>query len=104
MTAPCRCGCAPRLEAAPATTRAGGRTPLHFAAARGHEDTLGLLLRAGVALEARSGRGVTPLQMASEAGFVDAARALLAAGANVEAQADEGRMAPLHVAAAMAAG
>lgn len=48
-----------------------------------------------------SGKGTTPLQLAAEHGHVVVIEQLALAGADTAASADEGAMAPLHVAAAM---
>ena len=48
-----------------------GRTPLHYAAARGHVDAVGALLRAGSSIDARTARGETAADLAFNAEIRD---------------------------------
>jgi len=61
-------------------------TPLHVAAAAGDAATIGTLLSAGVAIDARDGSGATALLVATHANRIEAARALIEAGADVNAK------------------
>lgn len=67
-----------------------GKTPVHTAAAGGHEACLTQLIAAGCDVEAATSRGVTALYAACEDGHIGCAKLLLAAGANVAALADFG--------------
>ncbi|MDR2154636.1 MAG: ankyrin repeat domain-containing protein [Burkholderiaceae bacterium] len=59
-----------------------GWTPLHYAATGGNVEVIGLLLKHGARLEARSPNGSTPLMMAARYGSLEAVQALLRAGAD----------------------
>ena len=75
-----------------------GRTPLSFAAERGHGSVVHALLKNGANLEARDKiYGLTPLSWAVVGGSDAVVRALLTAGANVE-DAESGST-PLTIAA-----
>ncbi|PMD55240.1 uncharacterized protein K444DRAFT_508926, partial [Hyaloscypha bicolor E] len=71
------------------------RTPLLWAAKRGHEGIVKLLLEKGANADAADGGGWTPLLWASEGGHVDVVKLLLKKGANVDAADRTGRT-PLH--------
>jgi len=77
-----------------------GRTPLHWAVARGHAGMTAVLAGApGVDVNRANWLGVTPLQSASDVGHVDVVEALLrAAGVDVNLASKCGQ-APLHKAA-----
>lgn len=75
-----------------------GWTALHCAAAHGDPDTVRLLLAAGAAVAAPSGRGRSPLVVAVERFHLECARLLLAAGADVNRKFYDGRT-PLQIAA-----
>jgi ankyrin repeat protein len=62
------------------------QTPLHAAAAAGDAATVGKLLSAGAAIDARDGSGATALLVATHANRVEAAKALVDAGADVNAK------------------
>lgn len=74
------------------------KTALHIAAAHGRDDVVGLLLRYGADLEARSDGGWTALHNACHKGSVPTVCMLLRAGANVNSQLLNG-VTPLHLAA-----
>ena len=60
-----------------------GWTPLHYAAANGHDDIVTLLLRYSAYVDAGSPNGTTPLMMAARGGHVSTAKLLLDAGADI---------------------
>ena len=66
-------------------TRAGGQTPLHFAAAYGHASIVIALLAAGANLNAKTNAGDTPLHAAASNGRVAVVDALIALEAEVNA-------------------
>lgn len=80
-----------------------GHTVLHFAASRGYDSMLPVLLDASDAsfIDTTSGLGVTALQMASEKGHAEVVRRLLRAGADMAKTADSNRISALHGASAM---
>lgn len=63
-----------------------GWTPLHYAASKGHLETVKLLLSHKALVNAPSPDGTSPLMMAAYAGSEDVVRVLLAAGADVTAR------------------
>lgn len=63
-----------------------GWTPLHYAASKGHLETVKLLLSHKALVNAPSPDGTSPLMMAAYAGSEEVVRALLAAGADVTAR------------------
>jgi hypothetical protein len=70
-----------------------GRTPLSWAAIRGHEAVVKLLLEKGAELESKdNGSGRTPLSWAAEKGHETVVKLLLEKGAELESKdKDEGR-------------
>ncbi|KAK6525995.1 hypothetical protein TWF281_011036 [Arthrobotrys megalospora] len=73
-----------------------GRTPLLWAAERGHIDVVKLLLCEGADLEARDGKWrQTPLSWAAERGNIDIVRLLLCEGADLEGKDGERGQTPL---------
>lgn len=60
------------------------RTALHEASARGHEDTLRLLLESGANLEVKEYRGLTALSLAAMGGLEANVQLLLNAGASID--------------------
>ena len=63
-----------------------GWTPLHYAASKGHLDTVKLLLANAAMVNAPSPDGTSPLMMAAYDGSEEVARALLNAGADPTAR------------------
>lgn len=63
-----------------------GWTPLHYAASKGHVETLKLLLKHQAIVNAPGPDGTTPLMMAAHSGSEEAVRVLLAAGADITAR------------------
>lgn len=59
-----------------------GWAPLHYAATRGHEDVMRLLLERNAYIDAASPNGTTPLMMAAHYGTPSAVQLLLDAGAD----------------------
>lgn len=74
---------ASRLIAKGAQVNRLGWTPLHYAASRGHVDTVRLLLKQKAIVNAPGPDGTTPLMMAAYGGSEDVIRVLLAAGADI---------------------
>ena len=68
-----------------------GKTPLHWAAAEGHEEATRALLNAGAKIEAKGNDGKTPLHWAAVAGHKKTTRALLNAGADRKAKDNDGK-------------
>jgi len=60
-----------------------GQTALHWAAAEGHADVIGELVKAGAVVEDRLDSGYTPLLFAVREGRIAAVKALLKVGAEV---------------------
>jgi len=75
-----------------------GLTPLHLAAAYGHEDVAALLLDSQACVDAKAIDGSTPLHAAAAHGRSEVAKLLLAAKADVNAKTNSG-LTPLHLAA-----
>jgi Ankyrin repeats (3 copies)/Heterokaryon incompatibility protein (HET)/NACHT domain len=82
-------------QSAPDTVDIDNQTPLSWAAKRGHEGIVKLLLAKGADPAAADLLARTPLHQASAGGHVDVAKLLLAKGANTAA-ADSGGWTPLH--------
>ena len=79
--------------------RADGKvTPLHRAAAEGHAEVVGLLLKASAGVDTRDYGGSTPLHAAARGGHVDSVRLLLANDARPTLMNEAGDT-PLHEAA-----
>ncbi|XP_066264256.1 serine/threonine-protein phosphatase 6 regulatory ankyrin repeat subunit A-like [Branchiostoma lanceolatum] len=76
------------------------RTPLHWAARRGHHGIVSALLTAGADVSVRDEKQSTPLHLAAmnSTGQYETVSALLTAGADVNAR-DEQQRTPLHLAA-----
>ena len=62
-----------------------GWSPLHIAAAKGHDEVITVLVNAGADREQVDQKGWTPLLVATACGTSRAAKALLAAGVNANA-------------------
>ena len=77
---------ASRLIAKGAQVNRLGWTPLHYAASKGHIDTIKLLLKHQAIVNAPGPDGTTPLMMAAHSGSEEAVRVLLAAGADITAR------------------
>jgi len=75
-----------------------GVTPLHLAAVLDHAEAVGLLLRHGADIDARSDGGFTPLHWAASRDSLASARLLVGSGADVAAESLKG-ITPLHWAA-----
>jgi hypothetical protein len=75
-----------------------GKTALHWAARRGHEATVQLLLQARAKVNARDIHGETPLHEAASSGHEIVVQLLLQAGEEVDAKTPDGET-PLHKAA-----
>ncbi|KIX00054.1 uncharacterized protein Z518_10981 [Rhinocladiella mackenziei CBS 650.93] len=78
-----------------------GRTPLHWAAARGHHAMLDFLVSRGAHIESRDLRRWTPLFWAIFWSPLDALRYLVDQGANIQAKDMDGNT-PLHIAVSRA--
>jgi ankyrin repeat protein len=76
-----------------------GWTPLHYAAAYGHNDVVELLLAANSQVNAKDSEGRTPLHVAAYNWQTDVADSLLNNGADVDTST-EGGWTPLHTAVA----
>ena len=76
------------------------RTSLSWAAARGHEAVVRLLLEKGAKLEAKDSNGRTPLSWAAELGHEAVVKLLLEKGPKLEAKDDKYGRTPLSWAAA----
>ncbi|KAG8184304.1 hypothetical protein JTE90_008988 [Oedothorax gibbosus] len=66
-----------------------GNTPLIFACAAGHVDTVRLLLDAGASLEVHNENGHTPLMETASAGHVEVAKLLVERGASINTHSNE---------------
>ncbi len=74
-----------------------GETPLHWAAANGHNDVVNFLLSNKADVNAKDNSGDTPLHEVAGKGYKDTAELLLANGADVKAKDNNGYT-PLHYA------
>ncbi|KAE8386090.1 ankyrin repeat-containing domain protein [Aspergillus alliaceus] len=70
-----------------------GRTPLHIAALMSTVDHVGILLRNGAEVNARSSLGETALILAAYSGRRETVQLLLNSGADINAKANDGRTA-----------
>ncbi len=78
-----------------------GMTALHWAAERGDAELAGVLIYAGINVDAGTRIGkYTPLHLASRAGHASVVRALLEAGAKIDAWTTNSGVLPIHLAAA----
>jgi len=68
-----------------------GRTPLHYAALRGHKEIAELLIAKGADVNAKDDNGRTPLYEAAFNGGKEIAELLIGKGADVNAMDDDGR-------------
>jgi hypothetical protein len=80
----------------PITTDDEGRTPLHYAAANGHNDIVKYLLEKGQDISQADNVGLTPLHHAAMRGKVSTVELLLSKGANTEAKDANGNT-PLNL-------
>ena len=67
-----------------------GNTALHWAALRGHLESIEFLLVAGAAVNARNSSKATPLHKAASSGQLAAVQRLLDAGADATVRDDDG--------------
>lgn len=82
-------------QSAPNSVDIDNRTPLSWAAKRGHKGIVKLLLEKGADVNAANRNRRTPLHHASTNGYVDVVKLLLEKGADVNAAQSDGRT-PLH--------
>ncbi|KAM7209925.1 hypothetical protein V8F06_014692 [Rhypophila decipiens] len=68
-----------------------GRSPLSYAAEKGHEAVVQQLLEKGADIEAKSNSGQTPLSWAAEKGHEAVVQQLLEKGADIEAKSNSGQ-------------
>lgn len=78
------------LLARGASVHHAGWTPLHYAAASGHDEIVSLLLAHGAQLDARSPNNTTPMMMAAWGGHIYTVKLLLDAGADATLKNDHG--------------
>ena len=74
-----------------------GKTPLHFAAERGHVEVVGYLLEKGADVDAKNLAGETPLHYAAGYSHIEVIKLLLKSGADVNARSDSEDTALLYV-------
>ena len=85
----------------PNTAAGDGMTALHWAAERGHQEVVELLISSGAVVDTKTRIGkYTPLHLASRSGHGGATRLLLKAGSNPNATTTTSGVTPLHLAAA----
>ena len=89
----------------PNTAAGDGMTALHWAAERGHQEVVELLISSDAVVEPKTRIGkYTPLHLASRSGHGGATRLLLKAGSNPNATTTTSGVTPLHLAAAAIGG
>ena len=89
----------------PNTAAGDGMTALHWAAERGHQEVVELLISSGAVVDTKTRIGkYTPLHLASRSGHGGATRLLLKAGSNPNATTTTSGVTPLHLAAAAIGG
>ena len=89
----------------PNTAAGDGMTALHWAAERGHQKVVELLISSGAVVDTKTRIGkYTPLHLASRSGHGGATRLLLKAGSNPNATTTNSGVTPLHLAAAAIGG
>eukprot|EP00164_Ancoracysta_twista_P008307 GFYU01011969.1.p1 GENE.GFYU01011969.1~~GFYU01011969.1.p1 ORF type:complete len:705 (+),score=161.02 GFYU01011969.1:310-2424(+) len=69
----------------------GGRTPLIWAAFKGHEDCVRVLVKNGAQLDAIDAKGQSALALAAANGFIDVASYLIKKGAGVDLADKDGK-------------
>ena len=74
------------------------KTALHFAALRGHEASVGVLLSWGAPVDPQSVSGITPLYGACQGGHLACVLTLLKGGASFTLPTNAGNL-PIHIAA-----
>lgn len=75
-----------------------GRTALHFAAAHGHRDMVGLLIGQGAQMNFQDDRGWTPLHHSAKHGYLEVVRLLVESGADPTTTCTTGKV-PICMAA-----
>lgn len=78
---------------------AHGRTALHFAAAHGHRDMVGLLIGQGAQMNFQDDRGWTPVHHAAKQGYLEVVKLLVESGADPTMTCENGKV-PICMAAA----
>jgi cytohesin len=67
-----------------------GGTPLHYAALRGHKETVELLIAEGADVSAKTDDGFTSLHVAARHGRTEIGELLITKGADVNAKDEDG--------------